>query len=127
MIHRIQSRYVLLILLGLLLLLSSIVEIIADTHADTIAVASFGIYLVVTNGYAYLRPDTTASTKALLGAIGGFMLFFVVAMLVYRRYSKASFFSTSASTFDVFYTVMWLGISVWLVFYYFSLRSKEQK
>ena len=127
MINRPQSRYILFMFLGLLLLLSSIGEIIADNHADTIFVASFGIYLIVTNGYASLRPDTTSSTRALLGATGGFLLFFVVAFLVFRRYSNAGLFSTFGSTLDVLYTVMWLVVSVWLVFHYFSLRGKEQK
>jgi len=127
MINRPQSRYVLLMFLGLLLLLSSIGEIIADNHADTIVVASFGIYLIVTNGYGYLRPNTTGSTRVLLGAMGGFILCFVVAFLVFRRYSNPGLFSTFGSTFDVLYIVMWLVVSVWLVFHYFSLRGKEQK
>ncbi len=127
MINRPQSRYVLLMLLGLLILISSIGEIIADKHADNIAVASFGIYLIVTNGYAYLRPNTTGSTRVLLGALGGFILFFVVAFLVFRRYGNAGVFSTFGSTLDVLYTGMWLVVSVWLLFHYFSLRGKEQK
>src|SRR6266496_802363 len=76
MINRSRSRHVLLIACGFLLLLLAIVELIDDNHVDNIVVTSWGIYLIVTNGYAYLRPGTTSSTRALLAALGGFLLCF---------------------------------------------------
>jgi uncharacterized ion transporter superfamily protein YfcC len=127
MINRSRSRHVLLIAGGFLLLLLGIVELITDNHVDNIVVTSFGIYLIVANGYVYLRPSTTSSTRALLAALGGFLLCFVVAFLVFHRYSQAGLFSTFGSTFDVLWVIIWLVMSIWFVYRYFSLRGKEQK
>lgn len=126
MLNRSQPRYVLVIIGGLLLLLS-ILEIIADPHTDNVVLASFGIYLIVINGYGYFRFGTTSSTRTLLAALGGFLLCFVVAFLVFHRYSYAGLFSTFWSTFDVLYIVLWLVVSIWFVYRYFSLRRQEQK
>ena len=64
MINRSRSRHLLLIACGFLLLLLGIVELITENHADNIVVTSFGIYLIVVNGYVYLHPSTSSSCSS---------------------------------------------------------------
>jgi uncharacterized ion transporter superfamily protein YfcC len=127
MTNSLRSRHMLLIAIGFFLLLVAIVELIAGIHVDNIVVTSCGIYLIATNGYAYLRPDTSSSTRALLASLGSIVFCCVIAFLVFHRYSQAGFSFTFGSTLDVLWVIMWLVMGIWYLYRYFSLSRQAQK
>jgi hypothetical protein len=87
-----------------------------------------GLYIMGLGGYGYLRPEKAkSSTRALLAAIGSFLAVFVLALFLLHSYGITCFFSIGDSTRGFSFTVFWLVVSVWMVFYSYSLQRKEPK
>ncbi len=84
--------------------------------------------------YSYLRPTTTTGSPYIgptwlplaVAAIG--LTFFVVSVFSLIPFNGITgLFSTGDNTFDFFSAVLWLVMSVWMVFLYFSRQRKETK
>jgi hypothetical protein len=118
---------VLLIACGLFLLLIGMVELVTNNFADNIVVTTFGVYLIATNGFAYLYPDTNAATRSLLAALSSFLLCIVVAFFVFHRYGQEGLFSTFRSTLDVLWVMLLFFACTWFTFNYFVLDHQTQK
>jgi hypothetical protein len=131
MTTRSRLLYVLVMLAGLGITLNSMIGLSSyddRTPLGHVIPIAVGLLLVGLGGYISLRPErATSSTSVLLAAIGSFLVVIVLAFSLLHLYGITGLFSTGDSTRGFSFTVLWLVVSVWMVFYYFSLRRKEPK
>jgi len=125
---RSRNLYLLYILCGLGLVITSMIGPHSVTRVSDIVTPLFGVLILGIGGYGYLYPDKTNSSSAyLLGAVMSFVFVFLTAFYLIHLYGLTGFFSTGDSTRGAGFAAFVLFVGVWSLLRFFSLRRKEEK
>ena len=125
---RSRSLYLLYIICGLGLVITSMVGPHSVTSLSDIVTPLSGVLILALGGYGYLYPDKTNSSSAyLLGAVVSFVFVLLTTFSIIHLYGLTGFFSTGNSTRGIGFAAFVLFVGVWSLLRFLSLRRKEEK